>query len=192
MPVEPLDNYLNVTLLNSNPILHTSRLFSIFRDYLNGVDEYESIPLFYEEWSIESSDLLIKMDRELFEMLAVLNKNGICVNQITTLLAHYESNDSISMTNKINSINSLKGLSTPAIKNQKGMFVPDLSSRYFTADFPYGLDILLSFSRILNVKASNMEMVSNWYHKISKTKRVFKLNNFGINSIDDLKNIYSK
>lgn len=191
LPVEPLDNYLNVTLLNSNPILHTSRLYSVFKDF-EQVKEYDKLPLFYEEWSLESSELLEKMDNELFNMFKVLGDNNMPVKQITTLLEHYESTNPVEMTKKINSINSLKGLTTPSKVNENGKYIPDLSSRYFTADFPYGLDILLSFSSILNVPCPNMEMVSNWYHRVTNTERQFTLASFGIKDINDLKSIYSK
>ena len=191
LPVEPLENYLNVTLLNSNPILHASRLYSVFKDY-ETVKEYDKLPLFYEEWSLESSELLEKMDNELFNMFHVLKENNMPVNQITTLLEHYESTNPMEMTHKLNSINSLKGLTTPSKLNENGKYIPDLSSRYFTADFPYGLDILLSFSYILKVPCPNMQMVSDWYHHITNTQRTFFLDAFGLNSIEDLRNTYFK
>ena len=191
LPVEPLDNYLNVTLLNSNPILHTSRLYSVFHDY-ETKKEYDKLPLFYEEWSLESSELLEKMDSELFSMIAYLKDNGMVVNQITTLLEHYESHNPLEMTKKLNSINSLKGLTTTSKLNENGKYIPDLSSRYFTADFPYGLDILLSFSYLLKVPCPNMQMVSDWYHRITNTERTFYLDAFGLNSIEDLRNTYFK
>ena len=191
LPVEPLENYLNVTLLNSNPILHTSRLYSVFKDY-ETVKEYDKLPLFYEEWSLESSELLEKMDNELFAMFKVLKAHDMPVNQITTLLEHYESNNPVEMTHKLNSINSLKGLTTPSKLNENGKYIPDLSSRYFTADFPYGLDILLSFSYILKVPCPNMQMVSDWYHHITNTQRTFYLETFGLHNIEDLRNTYFK
>ena len=191
LPVEPLENYLNVTLLNSNPILHTSRLYSIFKDY-ETKKEYDTLPLFYEEWSLESSELLEKMDQELFSMFKVLGDNDMPVRQITTLLEHYDSANTVQMTKKLNSINSLKGLTAPAKRNENGKLVPDFNNRYFSADYPFGLDILLSFSYILKVDCPNMQMVSDWYHRVTNTQRAFFLSDFNINNIDDLKQIYSK
>ena len=189
LPVESLCNYLNITLINSNPILHTSRLYTIFKDYPS-VKEYESLPLFYEEWSLESSILLEAMDKELFEMINILCNSGLQVNGITTLLEHYESRNPIEMTKKLNSINSLKGLTTPAAKNENGKLVPDLKSRYFTADFTFGLDILLSFSTVLNKQCPNMKKVSDWYHLVMNSSRTFSLESFGIKTINDLKEFY--
>lgn len=191
LPVEPLNNYLNVTLLNSNPILHTSRLYSIFKDY-ETVKEYDTLPLFYEEWSLASSNLLIEMDKELFAMFDILKEHGIEVNQITTLLKHYDSNNAVEMTKKLNSINSLKGLTTPNVKKENGKYIPDLNSRYFTADFPYGLDILLAFSHILGLASPHMQKVSDWYHRITNTEVAFFLSDFGLNNIEDLQEVYSK
>lgn len=191
LPCEALDNYLNVTLVNSNPILHTSRLYSLYKDYLD-VKEYESIPLFYEEWSLEASELLEKMDGELFNMIDILNKHDFKINSIESLLEHYESTNAVQMTKKINSIKSLQGLSSPSVQKENGKWIPDLKSRYFTADFPLGLDILLSFSSVLNFECPNMQMVSDWYHKVMDTPRTFTLESFGIKSIDDLIEIYNR
>ncbi len=180
-----LDNYLNITLINSNPILHTSRLYSIFKDY-ESVHEYKKLPLFYEEWSNESSELLIKMDNELFHMFDCFEDRGLPIKQIKPLLEHYESTNAIEMTNKIRSINSLKGLTTPSVKLENGNYIPDLSSRYFTADFPDGLDILLAFARTLNLDCPNMHLVTSWYHRITNTRVKFDLSSFGFKEIEDL------
>lgn len=178
LPVHELPNYLNVTLVNSNPILHTSRLYTIFKDYPDKINGYKSLPLFYEEWDLESSNLLVNMDKELFGLFHILESYGLPITEIEPILEHYESKDDIGMTNKINSINSLKGLGTPSIKLQNGLFVPDLSSRYFTADFPFGLDILTSISSFFNNKDDNLVKVSDWYHHLSKVDHPFNIYSF--------------
>ena len=191
LPVQRLDNYLNITLINSNPILHTARLYSIFKDYDISKKEYNSVPLFYEEWDLESSKLLVEMDQELFKMLNLLESKGLPVKQIVPLLEHYESVDPEGLTRKLNSIYSLKGLKTPFVINERGKFLPDLNSRYFTADFPYGLDILISFAKLLGTKCDHMIQVSNWYHSIDKRiTHYFNLRDFGIDSSDDILNFY--
>ena len=64
------------------------------------------------------------------------------------------------------------------------MYYPDLNSRYFTADFPLGLDILLSFSAVLDSKNADMKMVSDWYHNITHTSLRFRLSQYGIGSME--------
>ena len=191
IPVIGLDNYLNVTLINSNPILHTSRLYSIFKDFPNEVSGYEKVPLFYEDWNLKSSDLLIKMDSELFALFKKLSTYGIEVKQVKSLLEHYESSDDVSLTNKITSIKSLKGLTTPSVKNEKGLFVPDLNSRYFTADFPFGLDILISFFDFFGLECESMKKVSLWYHKVLNDNIDFNLYNYFVD-VKSLVDYYGK
>lgn len=191
LPVELLDNYLNITLINSNPILHTSRLYSIFKDYPENVQEYDSLPLFYEEWDLESATTLVAMDKELFAIFAKLEQYGLPVKQINPILVHYESKDEQGLMNKICSIKAFKGLTTPSIKKENGKYIPDFNSRYFTADFPYGLEILLGFAKMLEVPHPIMDKVDHWYRTVSKNLDPgFKLEELGIKSKEDLIKIY--
>ncbi len=189
IPVQPLNNYLNVTLVNSNPLLHTSRLYSIFKNYPKSIKEYDRLPLFYENWNIKTSSLLNQMDRELFNLFDVLGDRGLPIDQILPLLKHYESTTDKDMAKKIRSIKSLKGLSTPSCLNANNKYVPDLNSRYFTADFPYGLDILISFCDFFNVSCKNMKKVSKWYHTISDTPLIFDIKDY-FNSTKELIDYY--
>ena len=184
----PLSNYLNVTLTPSNPILHTTRLRTIFKDYKNGVT-YDQIPLFYEEWNDDSSELLLKCD---YEVQKICNSiNGIDLSNVKSLKSHYESNTKEELTNKMRSIVSLKGLKTPSkLVNDK--YIPDLDSRYFTADFPYGLSILIQIGDFLNLNIPYMKDTMKWYRKISNNKIEFSYKNYDIDSLDDLLNFYDK
>ena len=70
-PMNILQNYYEASLTNSNPLLHTARLYTMF----GGVNEgkvYERMILFYEEWTEAAADLYIKMDEEFFSLLRVL------------------------------------------------------------------------------------------------------------------------
>lgn len=189
LPVRSLDSYLNITFINSNPILHTSRLYSLFKDY-ERVKEYNSIPLFYEEWDVESANLLIEMDNELFNIIDYLNNQGLSIHKIKPLLEYYESNNAFELSNKLRSIKAFKGLTTPVIIKDNKKYAPDFSSRYFTADFPFGLDILLSFSRFLDLKSQYLELVSNWYHSVTNSLIQFNLRDFGFNCLSDLISYY--
>ena len=158
---------------------------------LHQVPSFLKLCRFINSLGCSTHDVTYCQIKELFAMIDVLCDSGLNVREITTLLEHYESTNPVEMTRKLNSINSLKGLSTPSVKNDNGKFVPDLKSRYFTADFPLGLDILLSFSSVLNKECPNMKKVSDWYHMVMNTPRTFSLESFGIKSIEDLKRFYS-
>lgn len=140
MQCEPLPNYLNLTLTPSNPILHTTRLKTIFNDYIPGQTVYPKLPLFYEEWSNETTELLFKCDKEVQTLCRKIKDFDL--TEVKLLKIHYENDTVTGFTNKIRSIEGFKGLTTLAIKVSGG-YIPDLDSRYFTADFNYGLCVII-------------------------------------------------
>lgn len=150
------DSFYEVTLSNSNPILHTGRLYTMWREW-NG-KPFERCSLFYKEWTLEASKLEIEMDKEFFMLLKKLN---VCTNHIETLLEHYESIDAESMTAKIRSIKSLSTIQSP-MKKLDGGWIPDFESRYFTEDFPFGLRNLYHMCINHGIDCPNIEKVYKW------------------------------
>lgn len=195
-----LPNYLSVTLTPSNPLLHPTRLYTIFKDYKDGVI-YDNIPLFYEDWDMESSDNLIRCNDEL-EM--VIDKINLDLTYIRPLLEHYESNNLEELTNKIRSIKSFKGILTPSVKVDKG-FIPDVSNRYFSADFPYGLILIKAFAIICGVNTERIDSIIDWYQNLVDKKYIDLNNNtftddsyelfipqlYGVNTVDDIERFYN-
>ena len=152
IPCTVLPNYLSVTLTPSNPILHTTRLRTLFADYEEGV-VYDRNPLFYGEWNDASSVLLLACDDELQKMLMLMDK--LDLHYVRSLKLHYESNTAEAMTKKLSSIKSLHNLASP-MKQVEGGWIPDFKSRYFTADFPYGLAIIEELASVLRFNAPNI------------------------------------
>lgn len=183
-----LPSYLNITLIPSNPILHTTRLKTIFNDYTSG-KTYESVPLFYEGWTNESSELLLACDNEVQQICKALDMFDLSF--VKSLKIHYESENAEQLTQKITSIKSFKGLNTPCVKNDDG-FAPDLNSRYFTADFSYGLIILIQIADFLNIPCPFMKSTMDWYDKIALQKERFDFADYNINNLDDFIKFYQK
>lgn len=183
-----MPNYLNLTLTPSNPILHTTRLKVIFKDYFEG-KLYDKLPLFYEDWNDETSELLFKCDDEVQEICNKLKEFDL--SYVKSLKIHYESDTPEKLTQKIRSIKGFKGLRTPCIEI-KNKFAPDFNSRYFTADFNYGLTILIQISNMIKSSNQNMLNVLNWYEKFKKYKKEFNYRDYGINNLNEFKNFYLK
>lgn len=186
IPCIPLPNYLNVTLTPSNPILHTTRLKTLFEDYKEGVF-YERNPLFYGDWSDRSSELLLACDQELQEICRKLDKMDL--SYVRSLKIHYESETVQAMTQKISTIKSLHNLTSPMIETPNG-WIPDLQSRYFTADFPYGLALIEEFAKIVGIDVPNVKDTMDWYRKVSGEMNSLKLAEFGITSVEDIYALY--
>lgn len=156
-PVHILKNYLEASLTNSNPILHTSRLYTMFGGENEG-KVYPRMINFYEEWTVEAADMLIKMDEEFFRLLAVL---PVTEGYLPTILDYYESHDAASLAQKLSSIESFKGITSPMVQTAEG-WVADFGSRYFTEDFPCGLKYIWQLAKEHQISTPYIDLVYNW------------------------------
>ena len=160
-----LFNIESLNLVNSNSILHPSRLYVLFKDKLG----YTKIPLFYKEWCLESSKLLIKCDEELTSLINEINKNEKNKIYFKTILNHYESQNALELTNKIKSLKSISLISTPVIKKNKKYYC-NLNNRYITEDIFIGVKYLLQKGKIYNVKLNNIQKIYDFFFYLSGYK----------------------
>ena len=158
-PVKLLGSHYEVSLTNSNPILHTGRLYSMWKDW-NG-EIYDHNILFYKDWTVEASQMLIDMDAEFMQLLDVL---PVTKGAIPSLLEYYESHDAESLCNKITSIPAFQNITSP-MKEVEGGWIPDFESRYFTEDFPYGLKFIVDLANEHNINCPNLNKVFEWGKK---------------------------
>ena len=156
-PIHMLNNYYEASLTNSNPLLHTSRLYTMFGGENEG-RTYSRMILFYEEWTEEAADLYIKMDKEFFQLLNVL---PVAENYLPTALDYYESSDAQSLAAKLSSIQGFKGITSPMKQTENG-WKPDFASRYFTEDFPYGLKYIWKLAHENGINCPYIDKVYEW------------------------------
>lgn len=157
VPVNLLTNYYEASLTNSNPLLHTSRLYTMFGCENEG-RMYPRMILFYEEWTEAAAELYVKMDQEFFELLKVL---PVSEGFLPTALDYYESHDAKSLAQKLSSIQGSKGITSP-MKEVEGGWCADYESRYFTEDFPYGLKYIWQLAHEKGIACPNIDKVYNW------------------------------
>lgn len=260
IPVVRLPGFMALTLTPSNPILHTARLKTIFRDFGPGVT-YDSLPLFYEEWDDPSSELLLACDDEIQEICRALSDFGL--EYVVSEREFYSANTVQEMTYAISHEESLLGLTTPSVKSEsmavrgRGLegirsrrrqrqeaieehskrrgrwrdiagkrrkeydegrerrsrrdrltetfrrgrssdaaaqaastLIPDLHSRYFTADFPYGLSVIQQIGQIAGVSTPNIDALIEWYDGIALVNDKLMLSDYGINDMESLRSFY--
>ena len=156
-PVSLADNFYEVSLSNSNPLLHPARLYTMWKDWQPRII-YPRNPQFYAEWTIEASALLVQMDNEFQLLLKTL---GIKAGCIPTILDYYESTDEITLTQKLHDIKAFQGILSP-MKEVEGGFIPDFSSRYFKEDFPYGMRFIVETAHKHHVQIPTIEGVYQW------------------------------
>lgn len=155
-PTKLLGSFYEASLTNSNPILHTGRLYSMWRDW-DGTP-YDHNILFYKEWNDAASECIIAMDDEFMQLLAKLPVNRA---NIPSLLDYYESTDAKSLTRKISSIAAFQTIKSP-MKEVAGGWIPDFASRYFTEDFPFGLKIIKELAEEHHIATPTIDKVYQW------------------------------
>ena len=156
IPTRLLASHYEASLTNSNPILHTGRLYTLWKDWDGS--PYDHDILFYREWTDAASQMLIDMDAEFMRLLEVL---PVTKGAIPSLLEYYESTDASSLTRKISSITAFQHITAP-MKEVDGGWIPDFSSRYFTEDFPYGLGRIVELAQAHHIDAPTLESVYSW------------------------------
>ncbi len=159
----PLNNFLEVTLSTSNPILHPSRMYALFKDFKEN-EAWNENPTFYESWNLESSQMLIRMDEEVHQLL---KKIPFDLSGIRPLLEHYDSTNAEELTRKLSGIQAFKGLLSPMKKTEKG-YVPDLESRYFIEDISYGLILIKDIASLFSVATPTIDKVIYWAQNLLK------------------------
>ncbi len=157
-PVHLLSTYYEASITNSNPILHTARLYSMFGDWTPGKGTFDHNFFFYSEWTDKASEYLIRMDEELFRLLDVL---PVRKGYLHPLLEYYESHDAKSLTAKISSLSALSGITSP-MKESDGGWIPDFTNRYFTEDFPFGLHFIWLLAHQHHIDTPMIDKVYNW------------------------------
>lgn len=165
-PVKLLGNFYEVSLSNSNPLLHPARLYTMWKDW-NPSKQYERIPPFYAEWDDAASQLLIDMDNELQELLKHLPVDS---KSVPSILDYYESSDASSLSRKIRSIQAFTSIMSPMKKLENG-FIPDLNSRYFTEDFECGTFYIRDTARLNGIDTPAIDRVCEWYENLKQYKQ---------------------
>lgn len=193
VPCEILNNYLTVNLTPSNPILHTSRIYSLLKDktYEHG---FERQIKFYKEWDNIASELMIKMDNELHDLIKAIPIN---LSEVIPLTIHYESKTVDEMTKKISGIKSFSEINAPLIYDSiTNKYLIDFSSRYFNEDFPFGLKILIEYASICDIKTPIMSKIYKWFEDFTLNAQIplkqnFELQNYGLLSKKNIIDFYS-
>ena len=155
-PVYLLDSFYEATLTNSNPILHTGRLYSMWHDW-NG-EAYDDNILFYKEWNDAASEIVLMMDEEF---MALIRKLNLSSGAVQSLPDYYGVDGVSSLTRKIASIPAFSTIKSPMILRD-GKWYPDFSSRYFTEDFPYGLSFIKELAEQNGIHTPTIDKVLAW------------------------------
>ena len=156
-PTQLLQSHYEASLTNSNPLLHPSRLYTLWKDWHEGI-VYDKNPYFYADWTLEAAQLYIDMDAEFQTLLRTLPVRS---EAIPDVLTYYEIHDAASLAHKLRTIPAFQGILSP-MKEVEGGFLPDFHSRYFTEDFPFGMRFIIEVAQEKGVQTPKMKEVYEW------------------------------
>ena len=173
MTCRPVANYLAIAFTPSNPVLHTSRIYAMFKDYVSG-NNYPTNELFYEAWTIDGAEVLLDCSDELQQICKAIPMD---MREVESMQKRHGIRTPEELAKKICSLDRLKGLYSPVIKTEKG-YVPDFNSRYFVSDFPLGIKIMIEVARLFDVPTPTMDTIWKWYERVQpdRAKKGFVLN----------------
>lgn len=196
--VQKID-YSSVTLTSSNAVLHTARMFGLFKKRENKI--FKDKIYFYSDWNDESSEIFQKCDNEIMKICEKIKETKIIDEEIVSLMKYYESETPQQLTQKLKSIEAFKNIRLPMLKIEENQYVLDKKVRFLTEDIPFGLLMFKGLAEILEIKTPSIDEVITWAqeilgeeyiknHKIVNFQNTGCPQNFGIFAIEDLKNIF--
>jgi len=112
MKCRSVPNYLNVAFTPSNPVLHTSRLYAMFKDYIPG-NHYPENELFYEKWTIDGAEVLLNTSDELQQLCKALPMD---MRDVESMQSRHQIRNAEELAAKICNLDRLKGLYSPVIR----------------------------------------------------------------------------
>lgn len=160
IPVEVLPNYMNVTLLPGNPLLHTCGSYYYLKDYQKGYFFPEQI-YYYRSWNDDCSEIICRCSDEMEEVCSAL---PIDLSGVQSIQTYYESPTPQELTKKFHSIQSFQPLTLPMTKVEGG-YIPNFQARYFTEDIPFGLCTIKALALITHIKTDQIDSILKWYYQ---------------------------
>lgn len=163
IPCTALKEYLAITLAPSNPLLHITGLYGAFHGLKQG-QAYTGSTGFYTEWNDETSKILFQYDAELQEICRKMT--GFDLSEVVPLPIYYESETPAKMTQKLKRIKAFEAVKVPLKQTEDGL-IPDLSSRMFVEDFPFGVCVIKDFANMTHTDTPIVDMMLDFYHQLS-------------------------
>jgi hypothetical protein len=175
IPCAPIPNFMCLTMVPSNQIIHPGRYYGIFKDW-DGKKTYDatSIPLLYEQLDDFSaqqlqdlSDELQKVRKALEAKYPQLDLSGV-KDLGERIVEHYGTDvaDKSSLKNIFNTNRGYATVKTPVVDAGNGQVIPNVNCRFFTEDIPFGLMILRNIGELAGVETPVFDKFIIWHQNL--------------------------
>ncbi len=199
---ELADNFLSLTLSVDNQIIHTSRLFGLYKRYGGTWEKLEEVPYFYRDYDDLSADLLRDLDNDYSRIrnrIVELYPDRNFQYMLNYLDLERFSYKSCSEDIKGSFVNSetLGAIKTPVVEKE-GLYRINTDHRFFYDDMYYGLCIAKWVAQCMDIEVSTIDAIMTWAEKMLDDRMLedaglFKQNKkmgipslYGYRSLDDI------
>ncbi len=168
-PMFDMGNFLQITLNPGNQLLHPGIMYALFRDWHGEPLPWAESPLLYEGLSDEAADILEALSQELQAIKAALEAADpdlsleLVLPLQWSIMAGYGDviADTSTLASTIRTNPAYAGIRTP-MREVHGGRIPELNSRFFHEDIPFGLVVLRSLAQMAGVATPQLDAVLGW------------------------------
>lgn len=171
IPVLQIPNFLTLTLVPSNQIIHPARVYAVFKDW-DRKKPYKAsdIPFFYEDFDDFSAYMLQILDDEIqaIKKAIIARYPSFDLSMVLPIKERIIRTYGDQVKDKTNlrtvfSTNSGYATVRIPVKAVTGGVALDTESRIFWEDVPYGLAILKDLAQMLNVQTLGIDKMIEWH-----------------------------
>lgn len=172
IPTITIPNFLCITLTPSNQIIHPGRVYSVFKDW-NGKSGYDpkDVPRLYD-LDEDSANEIQLLDDEIQAIKKAIVKQfpEIDLSPLMPIKERIIKQYSKQITDKstlktVFSTNSGYDILVFPTKKVADGVIPNVESRFFWEDIPFGLCILKNYGDVFGVPMPNTERIIKWHQK---------------------------
>lgn len=151
------NNSLDISLITSNAVIHSARIYELFK--LN--NNYDNDLLFYREWTNQASEIFIKLEEEVLNLIIEIeNQKNIKIDYYD-MLTHFgvdvKSPNNELLTYNIQNDEAFKPIRF-YVENQKQL----AENRYVVDDMVIGIRFYLTLAEKYKVKMPVFEELHSW------------------------------
>ncbi len=173
------ENAMDISLITSNAVIHSARIYNLFKDESNFAKNIR----FYFDWTDADSELFIKLETEVLQLIKVIENKTKEKIDYYDMLTHFgvdKNNPNASeLTKNIQNDEAFKPIVFRA-ENPNDL----AQNRYVVDDMLIGIDFYLALAKKYQVELSSFMKVNQWAKKlvestnpeIIKELKTYKLN----------------
>ena len=168
------ENFLSLTLSVDNQIIHTSRLYGLYKRYAGKWDNIDKVPYFYKDYDKLSANLLRALDDD-YSLIRKALKKQYTEQDFSYMLDYLAlerlsySSQNVDIQESFVSSETLGAIKTPVMKNGD-IWELDKNHRFFYDDIYYGLCIAKWIAQKMEIKVATIDEILTWAEKILDDK----------------------